>query len=614
MAPRPPSGYALAEHAATERLLNSYLRETGLADPRITLEQLRALPLPSGIHEELCADGCPLRVELPRTGRLLLGTLRRGSPSGHHRYGPVLWQCSATGVPGRRVDGALHLARILVAELASEEAEPVVRERRMDALLRHIQNSVDKTALYLDRSAQREPWPSDGEGPSAFLAAEQRILFGHPFHPTPKSSEGFTPSDLEQYAPELGATFPLHYLAASPELIEEDFLPGAGENVLPAAVREEAAALLTSTRGGWSLLPCHPWQVRHLHGLPGFRRLLEEQRVVHLGPLGKSVHPTSSVRTVLAEGHPFFFKLPLGVRITNMVRVNPPEQLQRSLGISRVVALLQARAPQPNFSILLETGYRALAPRDWAPEERHALAEHTAVLFRDARPCAQTPAPLVVAALLEPSPGHGEPAIMRAVRRATGVASGPLKPSGVEAWLRRYLQVSMMPLLRLFIEEGLSLEAHVQNSLLTLKDGWPERFHVRDLEGASLSRDRAAARGFHDAGCLTETHSALYDDTEAWQRLAYYFFVNHLSHLLVTLALHGPSDEPRLWKVVRNVLESNALSLRATGGAPYLEALLDGPTLPAKANLTSRFRERGERPLYLDVPNPIREQEVPRWS
>ena len=31
--------------------------------------------------------------------------------------------------------------------------------------------------------------------------------------------------------------------------------------------------------------------------------------------------------------------------------------------------------------------------------------------------------------------------------------------------------------------------------------------------------------------------------------------------------------------------------------------LLERPVLPAKANLVSRFAERGEDPLYVDVPN-----------
>ena len=63
------------------------------------------------------------------------------------------------------------------------------------------------------------------------------------------------------------------------------------------------------------------------------------------------------------------------------------------------------------------------------------------------------------------------------------------------AWLERYLEVSLRPLTRLLVRHGIGLEAHTQNSLVALDDGWPARFVVRDLEGVSLNRDHPAAGG-----------------------------------------------------------------------------------------------------------------------
>jgi hypothetical protein len=33
--------------------------------------------------------------------------------------------------------------------------------------------------------------------------------------------------------------------------------------------------------------------------------------------------------------------------------------------------------------------------------------------------------------------------------------------------------------------------------------------------------------------------------------------------------------------------------------------VLDGPELPAKANLRSRFARHSEQPLYVGIPNPL---------
>ncbi|WP_406693126.1 IucA/IucC family C-terminal-domain containing protein [Saccharopolyspora sp. ID03-671] len=145
----------------------------------------------------------------------------------------------------------------------------------------------------------------------------------------------------------------------------------------------------------------------------------------------------------------------------------------------------------------------------------------------------------------------------------------------------------------MFTEDGVGFEAHVQNSLLHTDNGWPNRFCVRDMEGTSADRERVAD------GVLPPGSPVLYDDAEAWLRLRYHLVTNHLGHLVAVLGRCTPAGERRLWSVVREFL----------GGLPgrYAAELREAPTLPAKANLLSRFAERGESPLYVDIPNPIRE-------
>jgi siderophore synthetase component len=45
--------------------------------------------------------------------------------------------------------------------------------------------------------------------------------------------------------------------------------------------------------------------------------------------------------------------------------------------------------------------------------------------------------------------------------------------------------------------------------------------------------------------------------------------------------------------------------VREAASDRYGADLLSSPVLPAKANLIGRFTGRGERPLYVDVPNPM---------
>jgi siderophore synthetase component len=301
-------------------------------------------------------------------------------------------------------------------------------------------------------------------------------------------------------------------------------------------------------------------------------------------------------------------KLPLSVRITNFVRENSVEQLRRSIDASRVLAGLgdldaAVDGPGGTFGVLLELGSRRLvAPAGTPAEEAEALAGATGVLYREGPPMAGAASPMVVAALLEPDPVDGVPPIVRAVQQ-----SGRSDGDG-RAWLERYGAVSLRPLTRLLIRHGIGLEAHAQNSLVALDDGWPARFVVRDLEGASLNRDHPAVAD-RFAALVCAGSPAVYDEAEVWRRFAYFVVVNHLGQLIATLAEHLGSQENELWAPARELLADEAARHGAAATAAPLRLLLDGDGLPAKANLVSVLEGHGEHPTWIAVPNPLR---VPR--
>ncbi|GAA2775589.1 IucA/IucC family protein [Saccharopolyspora taberi] len=533
-----------AERVADRRLLNAYLRETGVGDPRV--------------------EGDRFRIDLPATGRALTGELTYWSVTGHHDYCDELWLCEGgTATPC----GHRELVAALLAELDStDEASP-----RRQRLAEQIDNSVRRTTRYLEHVP--EPCPSAPRDLTRY--AEHSLLTGHPFHPTPKSAEGFSDDDLTAYAPELGASFVLHHLAVAPDLLVE-------QRVAPGEWTPDDVP----GHDGFAVLPVHPWQASYLSRQPAVQELIEAGSLVPLGPGGRTVYPTSSVRTVCDPGFETAWKLPLHVRITNFVRNNPVEHLRRAADASRLVAELRRNWIHEGFEVLLETGFRTI--------DHPELAADIAVLYRENPFHTGQAAPQVVAGLLEDRPGAG-PGLVGHVRTAVG----RLTAAGVAEWLRRYLSVSLLPVLALWRQDGLSLEAHVQNSLVHLENGWPTRFYVRDMEGTVASRERLCRNGMVDL--VGAASPALYDDAEAWMRFKYYVVTNHLGHLVHVLGRHGEADESALWGVVAAVLR-DALPDR------YVCDLLAAPDLPAKANLISRFAERGETPVYLTIPNPMREE------
>lgn len=586
--------YALAEQAAIERLLNAYLRETGKTDR----QRILAAPLPSlssRLKAELENLGAPFCLRLGDVQ--LLGALTYISPLGHHQYAPQLWLKRADEL--WPLDDVAELAAAIIADLAAHA--PVATQdlpARRRALVAHITNSVSKTALYIEQRRARGIAALNLAADDRMERAEQSLIFGHPFHPTPKSSEGWSAADVERYAPELATSFQLHYMTAAPELVAEDRLWAENEPLLPDAVL--AAARAQGVDPAWRLLPCHPWQAGYLAQQPEIQALLAADKLRDLGPLGAMVWPTSSVRTVWQPSQPGFYKLPLDVRITNLVRVNPLDQLQRSLDASRIVELLAAAMPTEGCTILRELGYRTLWLSDLPSDRRTALAASFGVLFREAPAVRSSDAPMVLAALLEPPIDGSEPALIQALRYAA--QRRDLTPDLIERWVIRYLTITLLPLLRWWTLGGISLEAHVQNSMLALADGWPSQLYVRDLEGASISRDRAGMHGWY-GGLLPNDSPALYDDDAAWHRFTYYVIVNHLGHVLFTLARYTGCEELWLWQIVRSLLQREAA--RYPQAKAYIDDLVERPELFAKANLISKFAERGETPLYVPLPNPL---------
>ncbi|HTC81762.1 MAG TPA: IucA/IucC family protein, partial [Acidimicrobiia bacterium] len=501
----------VAEHAVAERLLNCFLRESGLEPVRV---------------------GSTVTIPFAHTRRAVVGSLAYHSPIGHHRFRPGFTLRTGEAL------AAADLARLVAAELGSGNgAAPAGGQ---DAFSEFVADSAAKTRLFLERlpvTGTVDPW----HAPNPFLAAEQGVRLGHPLHPAAKASSGFSAADLDRYAPELGAAFPLHWLAIAPELVAEERLDTVRSLDPPPALGDEAAARLGAARAAWPLLPCHPWQAERLAGRPALAELMAAGRVVALGPLGTPVHPTASVRTVWDPASGRQLKLPLSVRITNFVRENTPEQLRRSLDAGRVLAALgdldrAVDGPPGAFGVLLELGYRHVAAGAAVGGGAAALGAATGVLYREGPPLAGAASPMVVAAMLEPDPVDGVPPVVRALQQS-GRGDGDGR-----AWLAQYLRLSLRPLSRLLVRYGLGLEAHTQNSLVTLDDGWPARFVVRDLEGASLNRHHPRAEA-HFGPLVAAGSPALYDEDEVWRRFAYYVLVNHLGQLIAALAEHlGPPE------------------------------------------------------------------------
>ena len=491
---------------------------------------------------------------------LVIGTIRaelaHRSAFFHHRFrGPAREDGRALEIP----ELAERLARML-----DPAADPGPLLRRVGESLAVVTAVLDARAGDVERL-----WSA---APLSFEETEQALLLGHPLHPTPKGLSG-------NLVPELQPRFQLHWLSVDAGIVAHDSAGGTPAPQLAEQLRGSAAP------AGRILFPAHPWEAEHL--ATAAAPLFASGAVVDLGPAGAPVTPTTSVRTVYRADWPYMLKFSLHARVTNSMRVSLPKELRRSVEAKRLSQTPVGAAAQrvaPHFTILHDPAYLSIPGEDGF-----------SVLFRENRWPGDADVSAITVLCQDHPFGGGS--------RAAALAREPRE------WFARYLEVTVVSLVRLYLDLGLCFEPHQQNTLLELEDGMPERCVVRDSQGY-FHREAAHEDLTRIIPGLGEASESIFPEALADERLVYYPFVNNA--LGVIDALRDRIEERVLLTDLRRVLERER---RRGGRYPHtlLDRLLDDDLWPCKANLRTRLNDMdelvgdiAEQSVYVRLPNPLK--------
>ncbi|GAB3667196.1 IucA/IucC family protein [Halopiger thermotolerans] len=580
-----------ADDATVHAFLNCYLRETG--DYVVHDEAV------SGVEPGL--DGL-LSKRLPAQGIDVLAPLEHRSPTERHLF--------ETPVRYRLPDGTVHaadaatLASLVVKDLSLERDGEAVPDALLERVLRSKRNVEsfvaarvgDDERLYDERLSFRD--------------AEQALVFGHHRHPTPKSRRGIAARNREKYAPELRGSFSLHYFRADPDLVSADSALERGAAAwVKDALRDDPAVsdsfVADHVESDDVLLPVHPWQADYLLDQPRVRRHLGDG-LESLGERGREFYPTTSVRTLYSADAPFMVKSSLNVQITNSVRTNKRPELERGVAVAELLDTEfgdELDDAFPNFDVVRDPAYLALDVGD----ERESGLE-TALRtnpFRDELASRSTP---LVSLCQDAIAGRS-----RLGRLVATIADreGRDTEAVSEEWFRRYLETAIRPVLWLYLVGGVGVEAHQQNSVLTLdEDGYPSEFRYRDNQGFYFPESQYPRVDEYLPG-VGERADTVCSDAVADERLRYYVVLNNALDVVNAFGSAGLVPERRLLSLLRDELE-RARRRYDRPSSSFLDPLLESSTVPCKANLLTRFRGLDElendlenQSVYADVKNPI---------
>jgi siderophore synthetase component len=394
----------------------------------------------------------------------------------------------AKSVAGRDVPlDALELVLELKNALGlSDEVLPVYLEEIASTL----------SAAAYKRAHQR--WSAADLVHAEFQAIEAAMTDGHPVFVANAGRVGFDATDYRAYAPETAADVRLIWLAAHREhaefsgSVDLDYATLMREELGPETLEAYRAELVR--RGvdpdQYYLLPVHPWQWFNKLALV-FAPDIAARDLICLDYGPDIYRAQQSIRTFfnLSAPHKRYVKTALSVLNMGFMRGLSAEYMRGTPAINHWIHSLIAGDPffeQHGFSILREVaavGYRN--PR-----------------FEEAVPKG-SPYRKMLAALWRESPvpklAHGERAMTMAAllhRDRDGIALLPqlILSSGLEigAWLDRYLDCYLTPLLHCFYHYDLVFMPHGENLILALKDGVPVRAFMKDIgeEAAVLNASR----------------------------------------------------------------------------------------------------------------------------
>ncbi|MGW0498078.1 IucA/IucC family protein [Streptomyces sp. NPDC003007] len=244
-------------------------------------------------------------------------------PDGHRLHGPR---------PDPYATGA-HVTAVRLDQTAYEDPARLMTDLAVPhsaSFAAELGHSV--ASLALSRAGQEG---AGDDRPESDWEWEQRIVDGHPFHPTCRSRPGFSVAEQLAYGPEHR---PVVELGLVPVRAEECLVTG----VWPGELRD----------GGHVVLPVHPWQAAHV-----LKRTCEERR---------PAHPLMSLRTLALPGGPHV-KTSLSARLTSSVRdISLPSvaasavlsdfagtPAARTDGLLHVTRTLGAAAGSPDFAAVL---------------------------------------------------------------------------------------------------------------------------------------------------------------------------------------------------------------------------------------------------------------------
>lgn len=395
-----------------------------------------------------------------------------------------------------------------------------------------------------------------------FDELEGDMMDGHPYHPSYKSRIGFNYEDQYLYGPEFKRPIQLYWIAVHRSSAKSVILGGKSfeefmEAELGREKLEEFHCQLKSIGVNpldYYYVPVHPWQWKK-HIVTSFVSELRNKNIILLGNSMDVYCPQQSIRTLTNQSHPRkpYVKLSMNLINTSSSRRILPTFIESAPQVSAWLKDIV------HSDVYLREDARVILLQEFAgvtytlPSISSFESSQTegaiGCIWRESIHCH-----------LE----KGEQAIPFNVLSSFELTERPfidpwIQKYGIEKWLAKLLEVSILPIIHLAIAHGIALETHAQNMILIHKDGMPHRIALKDFHEDVLFCHSFLRNPEKCPSFKKGTDFEVEDITSVRVlTLGALFFIN-LTELALLLADQYDFKEETFWKVCVEIIEQHRL-------------------------------------------------------
>ena len=540
----------------------------------------------------------PESIEVTLLNRSLLLPLKIHSSVGRHHYQTPYYLLSN----GEKIElEFLDLVKVVVEDLS---VILKTDESQKNHFLSRVMNSADNIEEYLRlRFADFSNLSSKGVN---FKEAEQGLFVGHTFHPTPKSRSEFDPSSLLKYSPETAGHFPLHWFLLHKSIFFQKLAQNYERPQWVFELFQNEFNDKKTIEKDYIPFPVHPWQKKYLLKNKDIADYLNEKLIIDLGASDKEWFPTSSLRTLYAPHSEYMLKFSMNLRLTNSVRNLLVHELDRGLQVHDVFTHSEGEKfskENPTFEVIHEPVYAGIK------DSQGEIIQESLIVGRF-NPFMKDSEAIVVATLTQDDLEFGHNRLYHYVQNLTQANSKSFEVNAT-AWFKKFLDVSIVPLIEAQANYGILLGAHQQNLILEMKENLPIRSYFRDCNGTGYSELGHSLFG-KDVKSLVHSNGNILDKESASFLFGYYVIINSTFNILSSLAHSGKVTEEKLLQVLRSTLKS--LKDKTPKDSSFIDYLLYSPTLQHKGNFLCSLRninentEKNPLAIYTEISNPIFEK------